>query len=157
MVPETKELCMRCREGKYIECTKQRCIHNSIIKSLFGTIEAVFYKRRGTYRKVDAIICPSHFMKEVLTSNPAIADRLVVMHNYCSITPKQVFEKKDYVLYFGRYSEEKGIGTLLQVCKKLPEIDFVFAGDEPLREEIEKLPKTKNLGFLQGEELYKVI
>lgn len=157
MIPETKELCMKCREGKYIECTKHRCIHNSKVKSVLGTIEAVFYERRGTYKKVDTIICPSHFMKEVLTANPAIADRLVVMHNYCSITSKQIFEKKDYVLYFGRYSEEKGIGTLLQVCKKLPEINFVFAGDGPLKEEIEELSNAKNLGFLQGEELYKVI
>lgn len=157
MIPETKELCMRCREGKYIECTKHRCIHNSEVKSALGTIEAAFYKYRGTYREVDTIICPSNFMKEVLASNPAIADRLVVMHNYCSVKSKQVFEKKDYVLYFGRYSEEKGIGTLLQVCKKLPEIGFVFAGDGPLREEIEKLPNTKNLGFLQGEKLYEVI
>lgn len=157
MIPETKELCMRCREEKYLECTKHRCIHNSKVKSFLGTIEAGFYKRRGTYRKVDTVICPSYFMEEVLTSNPAIADRLVVMHNYCSITLKEVFEKKDYVLYFGRYSEEKGIGTLLQVCKKLPEIDFVFAGDGPLKEEIEELPNAKNLGFLQGEELYKII
>lgn len=157
MIPETKELCMRCREGKYLECTKHRCIHNSKIKSLLGTMEAVFYKRRGTYREVDTIICPSNFMREVLASNPAMADRLVVMHNYCSITSTQVFKKKNYVLYFGRYSEEKGIGTLLQACKNLPDIDFVFAGDGPLREEIEKLPNAKNLGFLQGEELYKVI
>ncbi len=157
MIPETKELCMRCREGKYIECTKHCCIHNSKVKSFLGTIEAAFYKRRETYKEVDTIICPSNFMKEVLASNPAIADRLVVMHNYCSITSKQTIKKKDYVLYFGRYSEEKGIGTLLRACKNLPEIDFVFAGDGPLREEIEKLPNARNQGFLQGEELYKVI
>lgn len=157
MIPETKELCMRCREGKYIECMKHRCIHNSKIKSLLGTIEATFYKHRGTYRKVDTIICPSNFMKMILASNLAIADRLVVMHNYCSINSNKLFEKKNYVLYFGRYSEEKGIGTLLQVCKKLPMIDFVFAGDGPLREEIERLSNAQNLGFLQGEELYKVI
>lgn len=157
MIPETKELCMRCREGRYAECTKHRCIHNSKVKSVLGTLEAVFYKWRKTYTKVDTVICPSHFMKEVLSANPSIADRLVVMHNYCAVNGKTAYEKKDYVLYFGRYSEEKGIGTLLQACRELPEIDFVFAGDGSLRAEVESLPNVKNLGFLQGEELYKVI
>lgn len=157
MVPETKELCMRCRAGRYTECTKHRCIHNSKAKSILGTLEAYFYKVRKTYAKVDTIICPSYFMREVLSANPVIADRLVVMHNYCALDTKTAYEKKDYVLYFGRYSEEKGIGTLLQACRELPEINFVFAGDGPLKSEVESLPNVKNLGFLQGEKLHKVI
>lgn len=157
MIPETKELCMRCRTGRYMECTKHRCIHNSKAKSMLGALEAFFYKARKTYAKVDTIICPSHFMKEVLSANPVIADRLVVMHNYCALDTTKTYEKKDYVLYFGRYSEEKGIGTLLQACRVLPEINFVFAGDGSLRSEVESLPNVKNLGFLQGEELHKVI
>lgn len=157
MIPETKELCMRCRAGRYVECTKHRCIHNSKVKSMLGTLEAFFYKARKTYAKVDTIICPSYFMKEVLSANPVIADRIVVMHNYCALDTKTAYEKKDYILYFGRYSEEKGIGTLLQACRELPEINFVFAGDGPLRSEVESLPNVKNFGFLQGEELHKVI
>lgn len=157
MIPETKELCMKCRTGKYTECTKNRCIHNSRVKSLLGTIEAYFYRLRKTYEKVDTVICPSNFMREVLASNPAISDRLIVMHNYCSVKSQTVYEKKDYVLYYGRYSEEKGISTLLQVCRELPEIDFVFAGDGPLKEAVEKLQNVRNLGFLHGDELYKVI
>ena len=34
----------------------------------------------------------------------------------------------DYVLYFGRFSEEKGTRTLLEACRALQEIPFVFAG-----------------------------
>ena len=157
MIPSTKELCLRCKNGNYIECTKNRCIHNSKVKSILGTIEACLYRQIKIYKKVDTIICPSEFMKSVLVSNPAIADRLVVLHNYCSIDTSTRYEKKNYALYFGRYSEEKGIATLIQACKKMPEVSFVFAGDGPLKEQVENLPNVKNLGFLKGEKLQRVI
>lgn len=34
--------------------------------------------------------------------------------------------KWDYVLYFGRFSEEKGIGTLVKVCKEIRENKIMF-------------------------------
>ena len=62
-----------------------------------------------------------------------------------------------YVLYFGRYSWEKGIKTLIKACEKLPDINFIFAGSGEYAEEIEKLPNGKNVGFKTGEELDALI
>ena len=61
----------------------------------------------------------------------------------------------DYVLYFGRFSEEKGIGTLIKVCKELPDVQFVFAGTGPLKESIKGVSNLKNVGFQKGEVLEK--
>lgn len=63
----------------------------------------------------------------------------------------------DYVLYFGRYSEEKGIGTLIKVCKELPDVQFIFAGTGPLEESIKGVSNIKNVGFQKGEALEKLI
>ncbi len=156
MVPATGELCFRCKGAKFGECAKNRCIHNSRIKSLLGTIEAKLYYALHTYQKVDKIICPSRFMQEKLASNPALADKLTVFYNFLN-EEKQRAEKKDYVLYFGRFSEEKGVRTLLEVCKKLPEIPFVFAGGGPLAAELSAYPNVENRGFLHGEELKRII
>ena len=41
----------------------------------------------------------------------------------------------------------------MEACKKLPDINFHFAGSGPLEKEIEKVGNTKVLGFLEGEEL----
>ena len=57
-----------------------------------------------------------------------LASRTVVMHNFVDPVEEKTVQKKDYVLYFGRYSQEKGITTLVEVAKELPEIPFVFAG-----------------------------
>lgn len=64
---------------------------------------------------------------------------------------------RDYVLYFGRYSIEKGIGTLIEVCKTLPYIQFVFAGTGPLEDKIKDVTNIKNVGFKIGSELETLI
>lgn len=48
------------------------------------------------------------------------------MHNFIDKVEWKETEKKDYVLYFGRFSEEKGIGTLIKVCKELPDVQLEF-------------------------------
>ena len=63
----------------------------------------------------------------------------------------------DYVLYFGRFSEEKGIGTLINVCKELPDVQFIFAGTGPLEEMVNGVKNIKNVGFQKGEALEKLI
>ena len=65
--------------------------------------------------------------------------------------------KRDYVLYFGRYSREKGIGTLLKACRELPDIPFVFAGDGPLADSVTGIPNIKNVGFVKGDSLIRLI
>ena len=60
--------------------------------------------------------------------------KTVAMHNFVdkvepqTMVGQEEIKKKDYVLYFGRFSEEKGIGTLLEACRELPDVHFVFAG-----------------------------
>ena len=157
MIPATKELCFKCKGGKYVECAKNKCIHNSGVKSFLGSAEAYLYKFLRVYDKVDVVICPSHFMERVLSTNPLISNKLLMMHNYCTVDSHKAVEKKDFVLYFGRYSEEKGIDILLKACERLPEIPFVFAGDGPLKEKVERLENVENRGFLKGEQLRTLI
>ena len=158
-IPASGEICFACRGGDYKQCTKNRCIHNSRLKSLLGTIEAKYYAGRKTYGMVDVILCPSVFMKKQLDTDSVLMDKTVVMHNFIEKeVGKQTFDmKKDYVLYFGRFSEEKGTRTLLEACRALPDIRFVFAGTGPLEEEVNKVSNVENKGFVTGEVLGRLI
>ena len=60
------------------------------------------------------------------------------------------YRNKDYVLYFERFSEEKGISTLIQAAKELPDVHFIFAGTGPLESEINRVVNIKNVGFQKG-------
>lgn len=178
-IPAAGELCFACQGGHFGACSKNRCIHNSRVKSILGTLEAQYYKWRKTYDMVDTIICPSEFMKKQLDTNPLLAKKTVTLHNFLpkaaekdekdtaagqsNLPEHSVWEKlrtelpEKYVLYFGRFSEEKGVETLLKVCRKLPDIPFVFAGSGPLAEEVSGLPNITNVGFVSGKALKNLI
>lgn len=156
-IPSANENCERCLKGNLHECTKNRCIHNSMVKSFLGEVEGKLYRGLKTYQYFDYVICPSCFMEKKLLTNPVFMGKTVVMHNFVKEPDRNRAEKGRYVLYFGRYSEEKGIRTLMNVCRKLPEISFVFAGSGPLENEAAQIENIKNMGFLTGERLYQLI
>lgn len=184
-IPATGAICFACRGGDFGQCSKNRCIHGSLVKSILGTVEAKYYALRKTYGMVDVIICPSEFMKRQLDTDPLLADKTVMMHNF--IDAKQEDKRKhdqrgrkagrrkdaaangrkmlqdketgqaDYVLYFGRYAQEKGTETLLKACQELPEIPFVFAGTGPLEDKVDQAGNVENRGFVTGEALQQLI
>lgn len=149
--------CEKCIGGHFINCLRGKCIHGSTAKSAIGMIEAAYWNRRDTYRQIDHIICCSRFMKKQLDRNPVFREKTVAMHNFIDCPPEKKTEKKDYVLYFGRISSEKGIGTLLGACRRLPEVPFVFAGRGPMEDALRGLPNVKALGFQTGEALETII
>lgn len=155
--PNTNENCEKCLGGHFMNCTKGKCIHGSMAKSAIGTMEALFWKWKGTYQYIDKIICCSEFLKTKMDTNPLFAKKTVALHNFIDKVEWKDTQKKEYVLYFGRFSTEKGIGTLIQACKELPEVDFIFAGTGPLEKEIENIPNIKNVGFQTGEALEQLI
>ena len=149
--------CEKCLDGNYFHCIKGRCIHGSYLRSILGAAEACFWNHTGVYRQIDTVICCSRFLKERLDRNPILREKTVVLHNFVAEFPGQPGEKQDYVLYFGRYAEEKGVRDLLQAAKQLPEIPFLFAGTGPMAEAMEGIPNVKDLGFLSGEDLHRRI
>ncbi|MDO4304779.1 MAG: glycosyltransferase [Bacillota bacterium] len=159
-IPATGELCQRCLEHGFGECMKNACIHNSKLKSLCAYLEAELYKRLKTYRYIDCIICPSHFMEKQLLTRSEFSGKTRVLNNFISFDHPpagEVSPSEDYVIYFGRFSEEKGIGTLLKVCSSLPQISFVFAGSGPMESKVREVGNIKNVGFKKGEELFSLI
>lgn len=154
---ETHTNCEKCLQGRFLSCARDKCIHGSRAKSLIGTAEATFWKWMGVYKKIDTVICCSSFMKSKIDTNPVFANKSIVMHNFVAEVEKKEAKRGDYVLYFGRYSYEKGIDTLIQVAKELPLVQFIFAGTGPLEDEIAMVPNIKNVGFQSGESLEKLI
>ncbi len=209
-IPSTGEVCTRCIDGAVGNCTRNKCIHNSMFRSLLGTMEARLYQIKKTYALVDKVVCPSDFLNGVLSHNPQLKGGTVTLHNFVDLEQEEAADEtreavsrdpvisdeadvsnvavspkesawgcdktekatgadrsynsekymqlpKRYVLYFGRYTKEKGVSTLLEAAKSLPEISFVFAGKGELKDDIDQTVNAKEVGFLEGETLRKVI
>lgn len=166
--PCAHQNCEKCLGGNFINCIKGKCIHGSLVRSLVGSLEAYYWNTQGVYKQIDRIICPSAFVKSKLDTNPLLQGKTVTLHNF--VDKNQRIEKAEsgaemnipglpprYVLYFGRYSVEKGIRTLLKVCEELKDIHFVFAGTGPLESELQRYENVTNVGFKRGEELKRLI
>lgn len=148
--------CELCIDGKYLNCIKNKCIHSSLIKSILGSIEGYFWNKLGVYKYIDRIICCSEFIKTKFDKKYIFKNKTIVMHNFINEKNFVYDKKENYILYFGRFSEEKGIKTLLKVCTLLPNINFIFAGTGPLEKYI--IGKNiKNVGFKNNEELKTLI
>ena len=115
------------------------------------------WNMQGVYKQIDTIICCSEFMKKKLDTNLIFKEKTIALHNFIEKVEKREVVKKDYVLYFGRYSWEKGVRTLIEACKMLPEIPFIFAGKGEYEAEIAKVENIQNVGFQSGEKLESLI
>lgn len=153
MMYNKDSVCENCIGGNFISCTKGKCIHGSALKSVIGTAEAEIYNRKKTYDRIDAIICCSAFMKTKLDTNPIFKSKTIALHNFIDSVDKKDVEKEDYILYFGRFAEEKGIRTLIEA----KDINFICAGSGPLEDEVNRAPNLKNVGFKTGEDLEMLI
>ena len=165
--PISGKICEKCLSGgngRFFNCSRGKCIHASKVRSMIGSLEAYYWNSRGIYRSLDAVICPSQFMKEKLDTNPVLASRTVFLRNFEANDPNLEVDMSSlpdlperYVLYFGRFSTEKGIGTLLEAIKALPDIQFVLAGSGPLKDQLDGIGNIRNVGFLSGGVLKGVI
>ena len=154
-------VCEACKGKHHYHCTTKRCSPGSPINSLMLSIEGYFRDLFfPLYKYIDKFIFVSDFARRKhIQLVPEYESNAVTLFNFTA-KKKQIEPKSDgYFLYLGRLSREKGIPTLLQAAKELPDCKFVIAGDGPLRPEVEQYEGTniEYVGFKTGEELNQII
>ena len=156
---DNKKICNECIERKdFKSCIKYKCLKGSLVKSYIAYFESIFAHKYKKYEKITKFICPSNFMKEKLLAGGIEKEKIILLRNFSNlINNENVVEKKDYILYFGRLSEEKGIDILINALPK--NINLIIAGSGPLEEKIKSIKENniKYVGFKSGEELRKLI
>lgn len=154
------KICEKCIKGNKFNCVKGKCIHGSRIKSFIGAIESILYtKILKTYTKVHMFVCPSKFLEDkLLEASNIYVDKTKVIHNF--IEQYNIAEtsfKEDYILYFGRLSNEKGLDILLEAVKELPQVRVKIVGAGPLEDKCIGIKNVEYGGFKTGEELREII
>lgn len=158
LLDKNQHICEKCVDGNYFHCMFTRCAKGSFIESSLLTME-MFYRRifYKTETYVDKFICPSNFVyQKHLTFNKDIADKSVVLYNPVKRQFSAHIIKGDYLLYFGRLSREKGIGTLLSAMRQLPDLKLKIVGVGDLSF-LDIPSNVEFLGFKKKEELEPII
>lgn len=150
-------ICEKCLQGSFAPCVENRCIKGSRLMSMLSKYEADFIRKRKWYDQVDLFICPSEFYRNKLAEAGFTKSPIVTMRNPLPLSTKYGGgEKGDYVLFFGRLSEEKGVKTLLEAAK-IAGCRLVVLGTGPCEEELKKyakdMPNVEFKGFQTGEPL----
>lgn len=142
------KLCEKCQGGKYYNCTLDKCVKNSYAKSLLGSLEAYLHNTwLKSYAIVSVFIAPSRFMKDISARFGMPAEKIRVIYNYTENKRKEANAGGDYLLYFGRLSEEKGVDVVVRAMAEINDknIKLKIAGDGPEKNSIEKLVLEKGL------------
>lgn len=153
----SKQLCRKCVDGSKWNCLRYQCIHGSFVKSLFGSLEGILYDHKKTYDRVKLYICPSKFMESILLTRKRYIGKTRVLTNFVEIPQETYGEKRGYILFFGRLSDEKGIDLYLRLSERFSDITFKIAGSGPWEKECGKKKNVEYLGLLTGEKLKQTI
>lgn len=163
---QNNQLCESCKGGKFYNAALKRCSKNSLKYSVASTIEAYVHDRLGIYKeKVDLFLFASNFManktEEFWKDTSFEWDILKnPFKSNCKFTDNT---HEDYILYFGRLIEEKGVDVLIKAMELCPDVKLKIVGTGPQEEELKHLAETlklKNVEFLGskwGDDLNQIL
>ena len=144
-------LCADCKGGRFYKAISNRCSKDSWKFSVANSIEAYAHGLLNVYqRDVDRYLFASSFMARLTQDFWAgWTYDWSLLRNPFDATGLRALEGGDYVLYFGRLSEEKGVESFLRAMARLPEIPARIVGDGPLLESLGKLADDLHLANTQ--------
>ena len=153
-------ICRRCEGWKFWNAFLRRCENGSLSGSLLLAAEAMWHRVAGSYGKVDVFLAPSQFMVDTVRRYRPDVKRIRRLANGIDPQYYQASEiDEGYALYFGRISQEKGIGTFLDAHERanIP-IPAKVVGTGDLEDELQhRFPWADFVGFKQGEELRELV
>lgn len=164
----TTGICEQCKNYKYYNCVRYKCIKESRAKSMICMIEGYLHKLLKSYDSIDCIITPSKFYYDKFISFGVQEERLRYLPNFLEDIKTEAENEKNsqhlgqYFLFLGRISEEKGILTMVQAMQGTGE-QLYIAGTGPQEEEIfqyiaeHNITNVSMLGFKKQPELQEIV
>lgn len=144
-----------------------KCYRNSLPASAVVAAMLLYHRARGTWRRdVDLFVALTDFARNKLIEGGLPAARITVKPNFVEWAvdaPSGGLDaERDYMLYVGRLSEEKGIRTLIAAWNASDELlPLRIVGDGPLKEEVLRAaatnPRIRWLGYLPASDVRQLL
>lgn len=148
------ELCfmqgLKNRHNNLKHCIRHKCIKNSIVGSIIGYWEALYWNPIRLQNVTDTFISPSQFMAKKMAQGGFSRSKIHVLQHYidagkCNINTFGI--KDNYYCYLGRLSEEKGLETLIDAANRMPEHRLIIIGEGPMKNKLQNLA-MENITFV---------
>lgn len=143
-------VCELCSNGNYFNAVKYKCYKNSTIFSLLYAF--IIKLNYNVFREnIDGYIALTEFTKRKLVDSGFNENKIYIKANGMIDKRPTVSETKNYFLYIGRLSKEKGIDFLLESFSKITNMKLIIAGDysksPEYYEKYKGCPNIKFFGF----------
>nr|WP_321399019.1 glycosyltransferase family 4 protein [uncultured Desulfobacter sp.] len=157
------EICEKCKGQYFWHAIACRCNRGDLLRSLLSCIESYISLWLGA-QNLDHYIAVSDFLRNKIVDMGIPSEKITTIHNFIDcrrIKPATITGK--YILYFGRLETTKGIYTLLDAMRQLPNVPLWVVGDGNEKENIKKyldknrINNVRLLGFKTGKDLQKII
>ena len=131
--------------GVFKGCYRESYAQTMVLASML-TIHRLL---RTWDRKVDVYIALTHFGRNKFIEGGIPKEKIVVKPNFVYPDPKMLETKGDYALFLGRLSVEKGVKTLLDAWKKIPDFPLKVVGDGIYRSELHEMAQRGDLSNVE--------
>ena len=141
----------KCIKGQYYNCFIYKCSKKSYIASFISMNEAYFNNLTGIYKNnIDKFIAPSHFLRNLMLDSGVDKEKIIHIPNFVKEYKGSTELKNDrFFLYVGRLSFEKGLKTLINTFKNLPDIPLKIIGTGPIESELMEIKENNNLNNIE--------
>lgn len=158
------QICEDCEGKHFWRALPKKCNRGSITRTALSVTESYVSRMLGNVDKFDHFISVSHFHRSKMIQYGMPEDKITAIHNF---TDTSLFEPNytpgEYVLYFGRIHQSKGIITLINASLAVKDLPLYIVGDGEAMPVIQRLIEENDcdhihiLGFKQGDELRELI
>lgn len=158
------KICEACQGKHFWRAATRRCNRGSLARSVLSAAETYVTHWLGAIDRFDHFITVSDFQRRKCIELGVPAEKMTTVHNFADPTQFEPAQRPgDYLLYFGRIEQLKGIYTLLAAAERLPEVPLWIVGTGDAEQHVAELIRQRGLnhvrllGFKGGAELHELI
>ena len=140
--------CEKCLIGSKYNCVREKCIKGSTVKSALAYLENRYISNKHYYDRIDLFLAECEFYRNLLEKGQFTKSKIEKLTNFIQPSKSIVenYNRGNYYLYFGRFSKEKGILTLIEAYKQSKvNTPLILVGGGPESEELRSFVKQNDL------------
>lgn len=144
------KVCERCGNGSKWNAIGQKCNRGSYLRSFASLAENYYAQFRGSIKSINHFITVCDFQRnKLLEYNALPAGSMTTIPNFIDTEYYSTPETQgDYLLYFGRIEEYKGLYMLIKAMAPLKHLRLILAGEGMIKNELQAYVIQQQLGHI---------
>lgn len=141
------KVCEDCIDHSLWSAVRHACYRDSKSATATAALILASHRRLGTWHEsIDRYIALTQFSRDKFIAAGFAPHKLAVKPNFVDRDPGPRTETRDFALFIGRLSPEKGLGTLLAAWERLAErCPLQIVGDGPDRGALEARVRDRSI------------